>query len=111
MDEKLNKAQEGAELTDETLDKVSGGAPTAYLQTFTSEWCPYCRRQDRVQKGGSTTITIMTYKQETIPVSKYFCFANVGDGVMISRPPRAFYVEESGGAKYYFDDNFTSVKP
>lgn len=111
MDNELDKTQEKETLTDEKLEDVAGGAPMAYQQSFVSEWCPYCRKQDRVQKGGSTTITIMTYKQETIPVKTYFCYANVGNGVIVSNPPRRFYVEESGSAKYYFDDHFANVKP
>ena len=110
MDENLKKMQEEAEMTDEALDGVSGGAPTAYLKMFTSEWCPYCRKQHQVQKGDSTTITVMTYKLETVPVMRYFCLANIGDGVIISRPPRAFFVEDAGGVKYYFDDNYISIK-
>lgn len=110
MDEKLNKTQEGAELTDEKLDEVAGGLPTGYLNSFTYEWCPYCRKSHKMFKGSPTTITVMTYKQETVSVMKYWCDANCGDGVMISRPARAFYVEDAGGAKYYFDENCNSVK-
>ena len=110
MDENLKKVQEGAEMTDEKLDEVSGGLPMAYYSMFTSEWCPYCRKNHKMQKGSPTTITIMTYKQESISVMRYFCDANCGDGVMISRPPRSFYVEDAGGVKYYFDDNYANIK-
>ncbi len=111
MSEEIKNAQDAnaAELTENELNEVAGGAPR-WMTPRVQEWCPYCKCMRYVLDRGWTTIPIMTYKVENITVKHYACEVHAGNGVINTDPPKPLYVEDVGGTKYYIDNRKQLVK-